>query len=190
MINNINGNTAVNQSYELKEKQNSKVSEIAPVKESQAAVLELGKSSESSPTYSKPKAKNIDAAEINRLWKESQDTYKSLRELVESLISKQGKKLDDLLNGKEVLLIDEETKAAAAMAISENGEFGVKAVSERIVDFAKALSGDDKAKFDELKDAIIQGFKEAEKAFGGKLPDISQNTYDEVMKQLDEWKQS
>jgi hypothetical protein len=42
----------------------------------------------------------------------------------------------------------------------------------------------------ELKNAIIQGFKEAKKEFGGKLPDISQRTYDEVMKKLDEWEQS
>ena len=33
----------------------------------------------------------------------------------------------------------------------------------------------------------MKGFKEAEKAWGGKLPEISQKTYDEVLKRFDEW---
>jgi hypothetical protein len=190
MINNIKGMNTVNQNYELKEKQNSKKAEADQEKEDKAAILELGKTSESSTSYSKSKVKNIDIDEINRLWEQSQKSYKAFRELVESLINKQGKKLEYLLEGKDVLLIDEDTRAAAVQAISENGQWGVKAVSERIVAFAKAVSGNDKTKIGELKEAIIQGFKEAEKAFGGKLPDISQSTYDEVMKQLDQWEQS
>ena len=190
MINNIKGSASVNQSNELKEKQNSKSAEVAVKKEDQAAILELGKPSESIVTYSKPTVKNIDIDEINRLWKQTQESSRALRELVESLINKQGKKLEDLQSGKEILFIDEETRAAAAEAVSENGEWGVKAVSERILDFAKAISGNDKTKIGELKDAITQGFKEAEKAFGGKLPDISQRTIDEVMRKLDEWEQS
>lgn len=190
MINNIKGSTNVNQSYELKEKQMNKKAPAAQEKENNTAVLELGKTSEPSATYKKPKVNQLDVDEINRLWEQSQKSYKALRELVQSLISKQGKKLEDLLDGKDVLLIDEETRATAAEAISENGEWGVKAVSERIIAFAKAISGNDKSKIGELKNAIIEGFKEAEKAFGGKLPDISQKTYDEVMKQLEAWEQS
>jgi hypothetical protein len=187
MIHNIKGNTPVSQNYEPKEKQSSKKADAAQEKDSQAAILELGKTTESNTTYGRSTVKNADIDEINRLWEHSQKAYQNLRELVEKLISKQGKKLQDLLEGKDVLLIDEDTKAAAAQAISENGEWGVKAVSERIVAFAKAVSGNDKTKIGELKNAIIQGFKEAEKAFGGQLPDISQRTYDEVMRQLDQW---
>lgn len=190
MIDSVKGSSAVNQIYEPKEKQSSKKLESTKEKEDQAVILDLSKPVKKSATYSKPKVKNMDINEINRLWKESQKSYDSLRKLVEKLISKQGKKLEDLLEGKDVLLIDDETRAAAANAISADGEWGVKAVSERIVSFAKAVSGDDKSKIGQLKEAIIQGFKEAEKAFGGKLPDISQDTYDEVMKQLDEWEQS
>jgi hypothetical protein len=190
MINSVKGSTAVSQNYESKEKQSSKKVDNTKVKEEQAAILDLGKPAKKSATYNKPTVKNMDIKEINRLWKESQKSYESLRKLVEKLIAKQGKKLEDLLEGKDVLLIDDETRAAATKAISADGEWGVKAVSERIVAFAKAVSGDDKSKLGELKEAIIQGFKEAEKAFGGKLPDICQDTYDEVMKQLDEWEQS
>jgi hypothetical protein len=187
MITSIKGSSTVSQIHESKEKQISKKVENTKEKEDQAAILDLSKPVKKSATYNKPTVKNMDINEINRLWKESNKSYESLRKLVEKLISKQGKKLGDLLEGKDVLLIDDETRAAATSAISEDGEWGVKAVSERIVAFAKAVSGDDKSKIGQLKEAIIQGFKEAEKAFGGKLPDICQDTYDEVMKQLDEW---
>ncbi|HNT04251.1 MAG TPA: hypothetical protein PLS45_02315 [Bacillota bacterium] len=187
MINSIKGSPAVNQNYEAKEKHDNRQVENTKAKEDQAVILDLSKPVKKSAGYSKPAARKIDVDEIDRLWKESQKSYETLRKLVEKLISKQGKKLEDLLEGKDVLLVDEETRAAAAQAVSEDGELGVKAVSERIVAFAKAVSGDDKSRIGELKNAIIQGFKEAEKALGGTLPDISQRTYDEVMKKLDEW---
>lgn len=190
MINSVKGNSTVNQGYEPKEKQNTRNAEATKAKDNESVVLELGSKPEVSAAYSKPKTHHVDMNEVNRLLEESEKSYRGLRELVERLISKQGKKLEHLLSGKEVLHIDEETRAAATQAISENGEWGVKAVSDRIVAFAKAISGDDKAKLGELKEAIAQGFKEAEKAFGGTLPDISQKTYDEVMRKLDEWEQS
>lgn len=190
MINNIKGTANVNQSYKLKEKQDIKKTEVSPEKEDQADVLELGKTPESKVTYSKHTVKNMDVDEINRLWEQSQKSYSNLRKLVEDLLTRQGKKFKDVLDGKEVLIVDKETRAAAAEAVSDNGELGIKAVSDNIVSFAKALAGDDKNKIGELKKSIIQGFKEAEKVWGGKLPDISQNTYDEVMRKLDEWEQS
>jgi hypothetical protein len=188
MINNVKGSAPVAQSYELKEKKNPQNAEAVKEKDNEAAVLELNKAPEkSSATYSRPKAKNIDYNEVNRLIEEAEKSYEGLKELVQRLLSRQGKKLEDVLSGKEVLIVDEETRAKAAEAISENGEWGVEAVSDRLVAFAKAISGDDKTKAGELKEAIAQGFKEAEKMLGGKLPEISQRTYDETMRKLDEW---
>lgn len=42
------------------------------------------------------------------------------------------------------LQVDQETKAAAQEAISENGYWGVKQTSERIFQMAQALAGDDR----------------------------------------------
>lgn len=187
MIDNIKGTDTVSQSYSINERQNAAKSEVSAYKEEPAATLELGKATANSATYSKPKARALDTEEINKLWEQSQESYNTLRKLVEALLYKQGKTLEDVKSGKEALVVDEETRAAAAEAVSENGELGVKAVSERIVTFAKSISGDDRSKAGELREAIRQGFKEAEKVWGGKLPEISQKTYDEVMKQLDEW---
>lgn len=62
-------------------------------------------------------------------------------------------------------------------------------VSDRIVEFAKAISGGDKSKIDTLRDAIEKGFAEAARVLGGELPEVSQKTYDLVMQKLDTWAQ-
>ena len=83
---------------------------------------------------------------------------------------------------------DAQTIAQAKEDISEDGYWGVKQTSQRLIDFAKAISGDDASKIDMLTDAIKKGFEKAEKLWGDKLPDISQKTYDAVMKGMEDWK--
>lgn len=92
-----------------------------------------------------------------------------------------------LKNLFENITVDPATKAAAQQSISEDGEWGVEAVAQRIFDFAQALSGGDPAKAAELREAVQKGFKAAEGAWGGKLPSISGQTYDRVMEMFDEW---
>jgi len=96
-------------------------------------------------------------------------------------------KLGDALANIEV---DEETKLQAQKDIAEDGYWGVKQTSERTLDFAKALSGGDPAKADLMLEAYKKGFEAAEKAFGGegKLPQISYDTYDAVIKGFEAWK--
>ncbi|NLK87726.1 MAG: hypothetical protein GX279_09580 [Clostridiaceae bacterium] len=155
-------------------------------KDENGVILELGKGAEKSATYSKPVQKR-DSEEIRRLWNETEKTVESLRSIVVRLVVSQGKKLENVLSGREKLFVDAEARAEAERLVAEDGELGVKAVSERIVGFAKALSGGDKSKLAELRAGIEKGFRLAERALGGKLPEISKATYDEVMRQLDEW---
>ncbi len=119
-----------------------------------------------------------DSCDIAALKKNADTATENLRSLVEKLILKQSKKSSET---------NAQTIREARQAISEDGEYGVDAVSERIVKFAIAISGGDKTKIDELKSSIDQGFAEAKKAFGGELPDICNRTYDEIMRKLDKW---
>lgn len=84
------------------------------------------------------------------------------------------------------LIADAETIAQAKEDVSEDGYYGVEQTSERLLSFATAIAGDDPDKLTEMKDAIIKGFEEAEKLWGGELPEISQETYDKVMSSIDE----
>ncbi|MCR5279494.1 MAG: hypothetical protein K6E19_08650 [Lachnospiraceae bacterium] len=128
---------------------------------------------------------------ISKLKLDAQNRMEQLQNIVTQLISKQadasGKATDIwgfLREGK--FTVDPETKAQAQADIAEDGYWGVKQTSDRIIDFAMALTGGDPSKVETMRDAFKKGFEQAEKAWGGKLPDISQRTYDEVMKRFDE----
>lgn len=78
-------------------------------------------------------------------------------------------------------------KEEAQKAISEGGYWSAEKTSDRIVEFAKALTGGDPDKIEEMRSAIEKGFKEATKAWGKDLPDITNDTYDLIQKKLDNW---
>ncbi len=78
-------------------------------------------------------------------------------------------------------------QAAAQESISDNGYWGVEQTSQRIFSFAQALTGGDVSQAEAMREAFIKGYQEVEKLWGGELPQVSQKTYDAVMKLFDEW---
>ncbi len=157
--------------------------------EDEAAVVYEQKPSETDRTG---KTYSRDTKTIAALKTEVQRRTEQFRSLVEQLILKQGQKLTNatdiytlLREGK--LDVDPQTAATAREEISENGYWGVEQTSERLFSFATSLTGGDPAKAQEMKDAFIKGYKAAEKAWGGELPEISRQTYDATIKKFDEW---
>lgn len=69
--------------------------------------------------------------------------------------------------------------------VSEDGFFGVTQTSERISNFVLMGAGDDVEKLKAGREGILQGFKEAEEMWGGKLPDISYETIDKAIEMID-----
>lgn len=114
-------------------------------------------------------------------------TLAGLRELVRQMLLKQRKEAGKAAGKHRPDGIELKPAEEAALSLSDDGEFGVKAVSDRIVNFAIAISGNDHTKLAELKGAIDRAFVEAEKVFGGKLPDICYETHAEIMRKLDLW---
>jgi len=145
---------------------------------------EFVKSDESAKkvTYDKPK---VDQATIDRLYEESNRAYNYLKQIVAQLLERQGLTFQDWSKVE----VDDQARAEANALISEGGELSPEKVSDRIVEFAKAISGGDKSKIDTLREAIDKGFEEAARILGGELPEISQKTYDLVMEKLDNWAQ-
>lgn len=139
-----------------------------------------------------------DELTISMLYEESEKAYDGLRRIVDDLLKRQGITLDKLGKGNyadkikedklkgRMVKIDAQAKKEAAYMIGPNGPLNAENTSDRIVKFAKAISGGDKNKLDELKDAIKQGFDAVKEIFG-ELPELSQNTYDLVMEKLDKW---
>ena len=73
-------------------------------------------------------------------------------------------------------------------AISEDGYWGVNQTSQRIFDFAVALSGGDSEQMDKMLAAFKKGFDQATKAWGKSLPSISSQTYDAVLEKFEAYK--
>lgn len=81
-------------------------------------------------------------------------------------------------------------RAKAQEDISEDGYWGVKQTSQRILDYAKAITGGDPSKIGEMRKMAQAAFDDVARIMGGKLPQLSQDTYDAVMKGFDEWEAS
>lgn len=137
--------------------------------------------------------KKTDYALINKLKADAEERTSQLRSLVEKMMTKQGVAIgtaDSMWSflAKGDFTVDEATRAQAQADIADDGYWGVDQTSDRILDFAKALSGNDPEKADLLLDAFKKGFKEATKSWGQDLPDISQRTYDAVVEKFNKWK--
>jgi len=128
--------------------------------------------------------------------------YASMRGMVESLIGgtsgPQGQAFWATAansNGGGININDfqvsDETRAKAQELVGEDGYFGVKKTTDRIMEFAKAMagSGASDAAINNLRKGVQAGFDAVAKMYGGfdKLPQVSKDTYDSVMKQFDTW---
>ena len=117
-----------------------------------------------------------------------------MQELVRKMMQGQGNALaqtDDIWSflASGDYTVTEAAKLQAQEDISENGYWGVEQTSQRILDFAKALSGGDVSKADLLLDAFKKGYKEATGAWGKELPEISKKTYEAVEEKFAAWKE-
>ena len=147
----------------------------------------------SSQTDKDTVTKKSDYAMVAKLKADAEQRTSQLRSLVEKMMTKQGTAIANadsmwsfLADGN--FTVDEETQKQAQADIAEDGYWGVEQTSDRILDFAKALSGNDPEKADLLIDAFKKGFEDATKSWGKDLPDISQRTYDAVLEKFDKWK--
>ncbi|NOQ32243.1 MAG: hypothetical protein GQ570_14095 [Helicobacteraceae bacterium] len=73
----------------------------------------------------------------------------------------------------------------ASELVAEDGFFGVQQTSDRIADFVLAGAGDDEALLREGRAGILQGYDQAEEAWGDKLPDISKQTIEKAVEKID-----
>ena len=101
-------------------------------------------------------------------------------------------KLNDILNGLDLKSIGYEGKPIQELSqdeakalIAEDGFFGVTKTSDRIADFVLAGAGDDVEKLKAGREGILRGYNQAEKAWGGNLPDISKETLEKALEKVD-----
>ena len=190
-VNGVTGATNTYEAYQASQAASTKAAEenaskaASENKNDTGVVYESSKgSTQAGKTYT-PNTKLV-----NQLKADAEAHAQQLQNIVSQLMSKQGQTYNTA-NGIWSFLasgdftVDAATKAQAQKDIAEDGYWGVEQTSNRIIDFATALTGGDPDKIEEMREAFKKGYKMAEKTWGGKLPDISQRTYDAVMEKFD-----
>lgn len=88
--------------------------------------------------------------------------------------------------GYEGKAITELSEDEAKDLVSDNGFFGIEQTSQRVSNFVFSFANDDLELLQKGREGIVKGFEEAEKLFGGELPEISYKTQEQTLKLIDE----
>lgn len=187
-VNGISNQTSTYAAYKSTE-QKAAATETEGKQTEVSAVYEPSAETEKTNTVT---AKQKNEAIISRLKADAEARTRQLQQLVQQMISKQGNAYGQANDMWKFLAsgnftVDAQTKAQAQADIAEDGYWGVKQTSERIFDFAKALSGGDMDKMKEMQAAFEKGFKQATKTWGKELPQISQDTRSAVNKLFEDF---
>lgn len=132
------------------------------------------------------------SAIVAQLKSDAEQRMAQMQSLVTKMFEKQGITIgtaDDMwkMLASGNFTADAETIAQAQKDIAEDGYWGVSQTSDRIFDFALALSGGDASKMEEMVKAVEKGFSEATKAWGKEMPSITSDTHSAVMDKFDAW---
>ena len=183
-------------------KSSGKADANAKVKtENQAAVYEKTKKEDTSkePYKINKMSKEDRAALVKALKEEVEARQKQFLELVKQSLTGQGEKIaiaTDNMDGiwkalaKGNFTVSEEVKKQAQEDISEKGYWGVEQTSKRMFEHASALAGDDVEQMKAMQKAMEKGYKEATKAWGKELPDISKKTLEAANKLFEDYYKS
>ena len=183
-------------------KSSGKADANAKVKtENQAAVYEKTKQEDTSkePYKINKMSKEDRAALVKALKEEVEARQKQFLELVKQSLTGQGEKIaiaTDNMDGiwkalaKGNFTVSEEVKRQAQEDISEKGYWGVEETSKRMFEHASALAGDDVEQMKAMQKAMEKGYKEATKAWGKELPDISKKTLEAANKLFEDYYKS
>ncbi|MBQ8945904.1 MAG: hypothetical protein IJ058_03730 [Lachnospiraceae bacterium] len=186
----VNGVTGASDLYSAYSAQNTATTPQTTATENASASSQTDSSGvvyEKSDTAAAKQATYANPALVSQLKSDAESRAAQLQSLVEKMMNQQGKAgsiWDALRTGQ--LEVDPATRAQAEEDVSEDGYWGVNKTSDRILDFAQALAGDDPDKLEEMREAFKKGYDQAQKTWGGELPEISQKTYDAVMSKFDD----
>lgn len=84
--------------------------------------------------------------------------------------------------GKPIMNLSQDEATAL---VGEDGFFGITQTSDRVAGFVISGAGDDLEKLQKGRDGVVRGFDEANKLFGGNLPEISYKTQERTLALID-----
>lgn len=132
---------------------------------------------------------NIKSVELSQANTNAQNSLMNIINNTEIYDFLSGKEIDGGFSlasiGYEGKPITELSPDEAKELVSDEGFFGVSKTSERVSSFVINLAGDDVEGLKEARKGIVQGFEEAEKMWGGELPEISYETQEKTLDIID-----
>ncbi|MAD42591.1 MAG: hypothetical protein CL623_09395 [Arcobacter sp.] len=87
--------------------------------------------------------------------------------------------------GYEGKALSELTQGEAQDLVSEGGFFGIDETSARVTSFVLNMTGDNLEALQQSREGLVEGFEQAQKLFGGELPDISVKTQEKSLEVID-----
>ncbi len=194
-------NTYVNQSYTQAAKETTQKLTSKDNQKDTDTIVTLGKSTEK-VTYDRPKGLS---SEQTRALQEYQATSQQqmLQSMMQNILQSHNQEYQNgvQLNFNGVFIDASEfnlpsigtTPEEAASAIAEGGNYSVDAVATRIFSLAEKIANGDPERLATMKSAVEAGFKQAGTAFNSvtksSLPQICNDTYDEIMKRFSDLEQ-
>ncbi|MBR3840595.1 MAG: hypothetical protein IKM20_05620 [Erysipelotrichales bacterium] len=144
-------------------------------------------------TYSKPVRKPAVAPQevtnVDTLLEEQEARKLQLLEMIRDCVTDQAnsqysfyKTNDEIVNLEDLIAETSETSP-----LEEHDVWGIQAVADRIMAMAESFVGSDSGMFATIKQAVLDGFADAEKKWGGELPQICQDTMAEINNRFDAW---
>jgi len=132
---------------------------------------------------------NIKSVELSQANTNAQNSLMNIINNTEIYDFLSGKEIDGGFSlasiGYEGKPITELSPDEAKELVSDEGFFGVSKTSDRVSSFVINLAGDDVEGLKEARKGIVQGFEEAEKMWGGELPEISYETQEKTLDIID-----
>ncbi len=197
--NNYNKISTKNTKIENQQSKKTNSSKDLP-KSNELSSSEAYKFEKSEDISSDKNEQQISHKDFEKMVFETEQKTKQLTTLVSTLFNTQANKFSvagydelsymtkEMQNSLEhnTLYADADTIAKAKEDISEDGYYGVNQTSDRLVNFAKALSGGDASNIELLRDAVIDGFSAVSNDLDN-LPDICKDTFNATMDKFDVW---
>ncbi|WP_083568559.1 hypothetical protein [Arcobacter sp. LA11] len=133
---------------------------------------------------------NIKSVELSQKNTSAQNSLMNIINNTEVYDFLSGKEIDGGFSLKSIGYdgkpITELSSDEAKSLVSDGGFFSVEQTSFRVSSFVMNIAGDSFEALEEAKKGIIRGFEEAEKMWGGTLPEISYQTQEQTLKIIDE----
>lgn len=132
---------------------------------------------------------NIKSVELSQANTNAQNSLMNIINNTELYDFLSGKELDGGFSlasiGYEGKPITELSPEEAKELVADDGFFGIEKTSQRVSSFVIDLAGNNIEALKEARKGVVQGFEEAEKMWGGTLPDISYKTQEKTLDIID-----